>query len=97
MDGCHMERGTPSIVLDIRGSPCLNEEFHAQSSMVGERGVMECRLALVVLGADGYFTVEEDFNNHVLSVTACHVERSAAMTVDCIGLERERDVQIPEV
>ena len=92
-----MERGTPSIVLDIRGSPCLNEEFHAQSSMVGERGVMECRLALVVLGADGYFTVEEDFNNHVLSVTACHVERSAAMTVDCIGLERERDVQIPEV
>ena len=25
MDSRHMERGTPSVVLHVRGCPCLNE------------------------------------------------------------------------
>ena len=59
--------------------------------MVREGSVVERRLALVVLSAKGYLTVEEDVDNHVLSVTARHVERSATMTVDCIRLEGENE------
>ena len=85
-----MERSASGVVLDVRGRPFLNEQFHAESSVVGEGSVMESRLALVVLSTDRYLAVEESIHHHILSITTGNVEWGTPMTVDRIRLGRER-------
>ncbi len=56
----HVQWGPPIQVLDVWVSPCLKEELHAKSPVVGEGSVMERGLALVVEGIQGDIVLEED-------------------------------------
>ena len=86
MDSRHMERSTPSVVLHIGGSPCLDEQFHTQGSVVRKGSVVEGSLPLVVLSTDGYVTLEEGVHDNILTVATGNVERCASVIVDCIWL-----------
>ena len=57
--------------------------------MVGEGGIVEGSLSLVVLSANGDFAAKECLHDYVLTVTARHMEGGTAVVVDCVRLEGE--------
>lgn len=56
---------------------------------MGEGGIVEGSLSLVVLCTDGHFTLKESSYYHILAIVTGHVEGSTAMTVDSIRLRGE--------
>lgn len=86
MHSSHMQRSPSLRVLDVGVSPCLNEQLHTESTMVGEGGVMERCLPLVVQGVERDLVLEEEVNNNVLTVVTGHVQRGAAKCIDRIRL-----------
>ena len=86
MHSCHMQRSPPLRVLDVRVSPCLNEQLHTESTMMGKGGIMERCLSLVVQGVQGDLVLKEDVHDDVLTVVTGHVKRSTAKRIHRIRL-----------
>ena len=86
MQSNHVQR-CPAIHVQVVGvGPCLNQQFHAQSSMMGEGSVVELSLSMVVEGIAGHIVVQENVDHYVLAVAAGHVKGSAPKGIDCIRL-----------
>ena len=86
MNGRHVERRSSGVVLDIGVSPCLNEQLHAQGSMVREGCVVEGRLTLVVLSIDVHLAAEEGVHDDILPIATGNMEGGTAVVVDHVGL-----------
>ena len=82
---CSHVQWCPAIhVLDVGVGPCLNQQLHAQSSMMGEGSVMEWSLSTVVESIACHIVVQENVDHYVLAVVAGHVKGSAPKDIDCI-------------
>ena len=76
-----------SAHLHVGVSTCLDQELHAECSMVGPGGIVKWGLPLLVKGVDHGLVLKEHIDDHVLAVVAGDVQGSAAKEVDNINLE----------
>ena len=58
--------------------------------MVRPGGVMEWSLPLNVELVNGSFVLEEDINDHVLTIIASNVKRSTTMSISNINLKEKK-------
>ena len=89
MQSRHVQWSPTIHILDVGVSPCLNEQLHAQSSMVREGSIVERSLAAVVEGVARHLVLEENVYHDVLTVVTCHVKGRAAKGVDSVRLMGE--------